>query len=81
MPPHAGHKAWWSHQSHRRVLFGRKSPAATARSIAAQIAVEGALEADQLTLVRGVGQSVAVLEVEQFQLRRDDAAGAPQDSA
>ena len=38
VPPNAGHSAWWSHQPHSRVLFGRKSPVATARSIAAQIA-------------------------------------------
>ena len=60
------------------VLLGRKSPVATARSIAAQMAMQGALEADQLVLVGGVGERVAVLEVEQLQLGGDHAAGAPE---
>ena len=37
VPPNAGHTAWWSHQPHSRVLFGRKSPVLTARALAERL--------------------------------------------
>src|SRR4051794_23816915 len=40
--------------------------------------LQGALEAHQLALVGGVGERVAVAEVEQLQLAGDDAAGTPE---
>ena len=69
-------EARWSHQSHSSAVDGRQSPVVAARSIAVHSALTLRSVAEQVGLVGGVAQHLAVAEVDQLEQAGDDPAHA-----